>query len=80
MRLWCGRPIREGRDIRCSSAALAQVLCLYQGEGGLRQAMESLPVALADIPVEDETVYMDADTPEEFENLLKIAAEREKNR
>ena len=76
------RPSYKGRPGHpvLLSAALAQVLCLYQGEGGLRQAMESLPVALADIPVEDETVYMDADTPEEFENLLKIAAERAKNR
>ena len=73
------RPVygnRPGHPVLIS-ADLARILCLYQGEGGLRQAMESLPVPLKDIPVEDEAVYMDADTPQEFERLLAIADARE---
>ena len=73
------RPVygnRPGHPVLIS-ADLARMLCLYQGEGGLRQAMESLPVPLKDIPVEDEAVYMDADTPQEFERLLAIADARE---
>ncbi len=74
------RPTFKGRPGHpvLLSAELARMLCLYQGEGGLRQAMESLPVPMAEIPVEDETVYMDADTPEEFQRLIAIAEQRKK--
>ena len=72
------RPVYKGRPGHpvLLSGDAARMLCLYQGEGGLRQAMESLPGPMTEIPVEDEAVYMDADTPEEFERLLAMAEKR----
>ena len=53
------------------SASLADKICSYSGNEGLRGAMESCGTAVADIEVSDEGTIHDADTPEDFKSLLK---------
>ena len=42
----------------------------YRGEDGLRGAMRELGLSRQDVPVNDEGVVLDADTPEEYNRLL----------
>ena len=53
------------------SSVLADKICAYEGNEGLRGAMENCGTDLADIEVDDEGTIHDADTPEEFNSLLK---------
>ncbi len=52
------------------SCALARRLCCYQGEGGLRGAIEHAHVLVAEVEVEDEGVFRDVDTRAEYLKLL----------
>ena len=42
----------------------------YRGEDGLRGALHKLGLSRQDVPVNDEGVVLDADTPEEYNRLL----------
>ena len=42
----------------------------YRGEDGLRGALRELGLSRQDVPVNDEGVVLDADTPEEYNRLL----------
>jgi len=50
---------------------LIKALMDYQGEGGLRGAMESLNLPIHDLEVDDAGVTLDADTPQDFIRLRK---------
>lgn len=63
----CGE--KEGHPLLISSRTLPAIL-KYDGENGLRGALDSSLVRLRRIPVEDEGILFDADTPEDFQNLL----------
>lgn len=49
---------------------LIPLLEAFQGNGGLRGAIESARIPICDIPVEDMGVTLDNDTPRDFQRLL----------
>ncbi len=53
------------------SAALADSILRDPGDDGLRGALERCGVPMTEIPVEDRGVLHDADTPEDYQALLK---------
>ena len=68
------RPLYEGRsghpivlDAKCIGAVLS-----YNGEGGLRGAIEKLGLEVREIECDDAGVCIDADRPEDYELLKKI--------
>ena len=50
---------------------IAEQLCAYQGEGGLRGAIEDFDGGITDLEVEDEGIYRDVDTREEYRELVE---------
>ncbi|MCF0137084.1 MAG: NTP transferase domain-containing protein [Oscillospiraceae bacterium] len=53
------------------ASALAEGLLVDSGEGGLKGAIGRCGVPMREIPVEDRGVLHDADTPEDYDKLLK---------
>lgn len=49
---------------------VAQGLCGYKGEGGLRGAIENSGIAITNVEVDDEGIYRDLDTREQYQELL----------
>mgnify|MGYP002512957503 CR=1 FL=1 len=49
---------------------VAEELCGYGGPGGLRGAIEHSGLAITDLEVEDEGIYRDMDTRQQYEELL----------
>lgn len=49
---------------------IAEELCGYEGEGGLRGAIEHSGIAITNLEVEDEGIYRDLDTREQYQELL----------
>ncbi|MGN2338290.1 hypothetical protein ACTFIN_09235 [Clostridium cagae] len=47
------------------------VICNYQGDGGLRKALENIPYDILYMPTDDYGCTLDADTKDEYENLIK---------
>ena len=75
--LW-GRPIKDGRGqhpVILSHEATALVAS-YEGEGGLRGALRSLPMPPMEVAVEDPGCTIDIDTPDEYRFLLRYTAEK----
>lgn len=62
------RPVCGGRPGHpvLADASLVPRLCAYVGAGGLRAAMESLELPIMEVQVEDEGIYLDADTPQDY--------------
>lgn len=58
-----GHPIMLWGDV-------AEGLCGYEGEGGLRGAIEHSGIAITNLEVEDEGIYRDLDTREQYQQLL----------
>ncbi len=56
----------------------AETLSSYEGEGGLRGAMESYSAPITNVDVDDEAVYFDIDTPEEYSELIEWNYQRGK--
>ncbi|MCD8341554.1 MAG: nucleotidyltransferase family protein [Clostridiales bacterium] len=67
------RPVYQGRPGHpvVLDAALIPALRRYNGDGGLRDAIEHSGAAICDVPVPDEGVALDADTPQDFQALLR---------
>lgn len=68
------RPIcndRHGHPLIIEETLL-DPLINYDGEGGLKGAVCTLGLDFTDVSVDDPGVYMDADTPEDYENLIKL--------
>lgn len=66
-----------GHPILLASSVFPAVMD-YQGEGGLRRALESCGKHITQIPVDDRGVVMDVDTREEYEKLLRYERELRK--
>ncbi len=58
------------------SADFAKTLKNYNGEGGLRGAMENSDIPISNIEVDDAAVQFDIDTPEEYHKLIEWNYER----
>jgi molybdenum cofactor cytidylyltransferase len=72
------RPVCQGRRGHplVLDAALIPHLAAYDGSDGLRGALETLGVGVADMPTEDEGTLLDADTKEDYVNLLHLSVMR----
>ena len=55
---------------------MISVICSYEGNCGLRGAMEDSGIPITNLEVEDEGIYKDIDTPEEYRELLRWNYER----
>ena len=68
------RPVYNGKAGHpvVFSAELARIVNSFDGDGGLRGAVESAGVEIKDVPVDDIAVTMDSDTPDDFEALIKL--------
>ena len=58
------------------SSRFASNIKNYDGDGGLRGAMESFDAPITNVDVDDEAVYFDIDTPEEYHRLIEWNYER----
>ncbi|MBR4953094.1 MAG: hypothetical protein IKZ30_01115, partial [Oscillospiraceae bacterium] len=58
------------------NAALIPKILSYGGEGGLRGALQSLGTPITDIETDDEGIGIDADTPEDYDRILKLEGSR----
>ena len=58
------------------SMSLVPGLRSHNGERGLKGAVESLGLAIEDVPVTDEGILLDADTPEDYKRLIHLEAVR----
>lgn len=63
---------RRGHPIAlCRS--LLPALCTYEGEGGLRGALETLKTPADYLPVDDPFILKDMDTPDDYRALSRLA-------
>lgn len=62
---------RHGHPVLLRKDVLPKILS-YRGDCGLRGAMEAAGGEIADVPVDDPWMLLDADTPEDFQKLLAI--------
>lgn len=62
---------RRGHPVRFDAGLIPYILS-YQGERGLKGALDSLGIEAAEVPVEDEGVVADADIPKTYQHLLEI--------
>lgn len=69
---------KPGHPILISSKT-AKRLCTYEGPGGLRGAMEHDGIPITNLEVDDEGIYRDMDTREEYMELLRWNNERLRN-
>ncbi len=53
------------------SAGMVRTVCAYEGNRGLRGAIEESGIPITNLEVEDEGIYRDVDTPEEYRELLQ---------
>ena len=58
-----GHPVMVWSDV-------AQKLCTSEGEGGLRGAIEHSGIAVTSVEVDDEGIYRDLDTRQQYQELL----------
>lgn len=67
------RPVYRGRPGHpvMLDASLIEEICGYQGERGLRGAMEATGYEIVEPEAEDDGIYNDLDTPEDYRNLLQ---------
>lgn len=73
VRTVCGG--RSGHPV-VMSREMARKVGQYQGENGLKGAIESLGIQVTDLEVHDEGIFMDVDTRDEYERLLAWNRER----
>ncbi len=52
-------------------STVAKKICAYQGEGGLKGAIENSGYTITNLEVDDEGVYWDVDTLEEYQELIE---------
>ena len=69
--VWDGR---GGHPVLIRSDQIPALLD-WQGEGGLRGAMEDIIIKKKQLPVQDPGIRLDADTREDYKRLLRLAEE-----
>lgn len=62
---------RIGHPIRLDTDLIPDILA-YEGGRGLKGALDALNVTPVRVPIEDEGAITDADTPEDYEQLVEI--------
>lgn len=62
---------RRGHPVRFGARFIPSIL-KYQGERGLKGALDSLGVTAQEVPVDDEGVVVDADVPGNYQRILEI--------
>ena len=62
---------KRGHPLRLPRRILDQILS-YEGDCGLKGALDALGLAIATIPVDDPGILLDADTPEDYERLKEL--------
>ena len=62
---------RLGHPVRIESGLIPRILN-YEGEGGLKKALDILPVNPVYVETEDEGTITDADTQEDYQHLIQI--------
>lgn len=65
---------QEGHPLLISTQLIPSLLD-YKGDGGLRKAIDSLGLEIQYVVVDDEGVLLDADTPQDYANLLRRESE-----
>jgi len=72
------RPVCHGKSGHplVLDAGLVPRILSYSGADGLRGALEHLQITVTGIAVEDEGTHMDADTPEDYTQLLRMQQQR----
>jgi len=66
---------KSGHPIVLDASILPQILA-YGGGDGLRGALRAPGISVRELPVEDEGVLLDADTNEDYVNLLRLQEQR----
>jgi len=66
---YCGKP---GHPV-VLNAEKAEAILAYGGAGGLGGAVEALGIEVTDIETGDEGVCVDADTPEDYQRILRLS-------
>lgn len=61
---------KPGHPVSIDKSAIPKI-CVYHGDRGLKGAIEESGVPIVEIEVEDEGIYLDADTPEEYKKLIE---------
>jgi len=72
------RPVyngKAGHPIAVSASLIAEILA-YSGNDGLRGALAELNVPVLDVETDDEGISIDADTPEDYNRILKLEGGR----
>jgi CTP:molybdopterin cytidylyltransferase MocA len=64
----CGH--KSGHPILLDASLLPELL-RFKGEGGMKGALAELNMKMELIPVEDQGIFMDADTQEDYKKLLR---------
>ena len=59
-----GHPVLVGR-------CLFELIESYDGDGGLEGAIAASGTAITDVPVDDEAISLDADTPEDYRRVIR---------
>lgn len=62
---------RRGHPVLLRKEVLPQIIA-FDGDYGLRGAMEHTGMPISDVPVDDPWMLLDADTPEDFEILVSM--------
>lgn len=68
------RPVYKGcpgHPVLLDASRIEEILA-YGGEGGLKGAIEALGMQVVDMETDDEGVAVDADTPADYERILKL--------
>ena len=65
---------QEGHPLLISSQLIPSLLG-YKGDGGLRKAIHHLGLEIKYVVVDDEGILLDADTPQDYANLLRRESE-----
>ena len=66
---------RRGHPVRFDAGLIPSIL-KYQGDRGLKGALDSLGIAAYEVPVDDEGVVVDADEPRNYQHILKLHDEK----
>ena len=68
------RPVYGGKGGHplLADTALFPALKQHNGEGGLRGAIEAMHIPMVNVPVDDEGILLDADTPADYKKLIHL--------
>ncbi len=71
-----GDRTKKGHPVSIDAAFLDMILS-FDGDGGLRGALSSLPVEPVYLAIEDPGILIDMDTPEDYQKILDVCESKE---